>query len=142
MSFSSEESYTLSKSERLYIQKRIDHLFQAGSSFIAYPLRIVFTISELVVDEPSVAMLVSVSKRKFKRANKRNRVKRLVREAFRLNKHKFTVVLQGKNVGLDIAFLYLKDELPTYADIEKAMLKTIDLLPVKMVGEKPDEINS
>lgn len=134
--------YTLSKSERIYAQKKIDALFKDGNSFIAYPLRIVFICSEKIDDTPAVSMLVSVSKRKFKRANKRNRIKRLVREAFRLNKLLLHDIAKHHGCSIDIAFLYLKDELSTYAEIEKAMLKTIDTLPQKMQKTEINETAS
>lgn len=117
---------TLSKDERLYIQKRIDALFSSGESFIAYPLRVVYTVREK--DETPTAMMVSVSKKKFKRAVKRNRVKRLVREAFRLNKSLFHTLAEENEKSYDIAFLYLKNELPDYVEIEKAVVKTATIL--------------
>ncbi len=110
-------------------------LFSEGEAFISYPLRIVFLKRDKQDDEPDVRMMVSVSKKKFKRAVKRNRVKRLVREAYRLNKSEFNNVCTQNNIGLDIAFLYLKNELPDFEEIEKAVLKTAVLLDKKLKGE-------
>lgn len=123
---------TLGKKERIKGDKRINSLFTQGESFISYPLRIVYCKRELSEDNPPVAMMVSVSKKKFKRAVKRNRIKRLVREAFRLNKKGFTGICHQYNTGIDIAFLYLKNELCDYGEIEKAMLKTITTLQNRM----------
>lgn len=124
--------YTFTKDERLYAQKRVDRLFSEGRSFISYPLRVVFLAREKEPDaDPGVSVLVSVSKKHFKRAVKRNRVKRLVREAYRLNKQAFASVARDSNSSFDIAFLYLKNELPSYAEIEKAILKSINLLSEK-----------
>lgn len=134
--------YTLSKEERIYAQKRIDSLFAGSDSFIAYPLRIVYTMREPEEGQPPVAILVSVSKKRFKRANKRNRVKRLVREAFRLNKQAFVEITLSTRKSFDIAFLYLKDELPDYAAIEKAMLKTVAVLNERLVTGTGNENNS
>jgi len=124
---------TFSKEEKLCSTKSIDRLFSKGESFIAYPLRIVYFIE----DEPDksrqmASILISVSKKKFKRAVKRNRVKRLIREAYRLNKSPYLQLLQRNSKRIDIAFLYLKDELPTYTGIEKAMMKTITVLSEKL----------
>lgn len=74
---------TLRKSERLDKKKVIEKMFAGGSrSFSVFPLRVVYLpVEEL---EAPVSILVSVSKRRFKRAVKRNRVKRQIREAYRM----------------------------------------------------------
>jgi ribonuclease P protein component len=56
----------------------------------------------------------------------------MVREAYRLNKHSYTDLLRMYNKRVDIAFLYLKDELPEFSEIEKAIQKTIGLLMDKV----------
>lgn len=127
----------MSKSERLYMQKRIDALFASGQSFIAYPLRVVFSVRDLNTEEP-VSIMVSVSKRKFKRAVKRNRVKRLVREAYRLNKEAFLSISEEQNKSIDVAFLYLKNELPAYNEIEGAIKKTSVVLKDRILSENKE----
>jgi len=127
--------HTLSKDERLCLQSRIDLLFTKGESFIAYPLRIVYTTRNIEdSEEINVSILASVSKRKFKRAVKRNRVKRLIRENYRLNKNIFLDICSLSNKSIDIAFLYLKDELPDFNEIEKAMIKTSSILKEKIIS--------
>lgn len=131
--------YTLHKEERLYAQKRIDALFSQGESFISYPLRVVFVTRKREEQDvfPS-SILVSVSKKRFKRAVKRNRVKRLIKEAYRLNKHMF---ISNTELSFDIAFLYLKNELPQYSEIEKAILKTANILRERFQHEINDADN-
>lgn len=125
--------HSFSKAERLCSQKRIDTLFSGGESFIAYPLRIVYVLRENEEgQEYPISVLVSISKKKFKRAVKRNRVKRLVREAYRLNKTLLINEAMRNGKGVDIAFLYLKNELPNYQEIERAVLKTITVLTSKL----------
>lgn len=124
---------TFSKNEKLCSTKSIEKLFSSGSSFIAYPIRVVFsTENEPDRDKQIPAVLISVSKKKFKRAVKRNRVKRLIREAYRLKKSLFHDLLQQKGRSINIAFLYLKDELPEYAEIEKAIQKAGAILTEKL----------
>lgn len=118
-------TYTLPRIERLHYKKDIDELFATGKGFVAYPLRVVYTTLPLEEGEASVPaeMLVSVSKRYFKRANKRNRVKRLVREAYRLNKHNLWHSVEEAGCRLRLAFMFVGKELPEYTDIEHAVLK-------------------
>lgn len=133
----SPKKNTLAKEERLCSTKSIDKLFSSGESFVAYPLRVVYLIEDETESEKQIAsILVSVSKKKFKRAVKRNRVKRLVKEAFRLNKGAYQDLLCSGDKRMDIAFLYLKNELPVYAEIEKAILKTITVLSQRLKGGK------
>ena len=80
--------YSLSKSERLCSKTLIEELLTSKLSFVKYPFRIVFKESSQIGEFP-VRIAISVSKKKFKRAVKRNRIKRLTREAFRLNKNDF-----------------------------------------------------
>jgi len=128
---------TFSKEERLCSTKSIDRLFSEGESFIAYPLRVVYYIEDEADEQNRHAtILISVSKKKFKRAVKRNRVKRLVREAFRQNKTHFSDLLHRNGKRMDIAFLYLKNELPTYNEIEKSILKTITVLTERLGENK------
>ena len=99
---------TLHKAERLNRKKVIEKMFAGGSrSFSLFPLRVVWMpVDEL--DAP-VSILVSVSKRHFKRAVKRNRVKRRVREAYRLNKQPLLEVVGQTGCHVAIAFIYLSD---------------------------------
>ncbi len=99
--------HTLPKEERLCSRKVLEELFSGGHpSVSAFPLRAVFMRN----DVGHVRILVSVSKRYFKRAVKRNRIKRQLREAYRLQKE----LLLPLDAGLDIAFLWTSDDmLPT-----------------------------
>lgn len=118
--------HTLPKRERIHLKKDIDELFAHGKGFVAYPLRVVFLTecdgSDLG-DTPRAMMMVSVSKKYFKRANKRNRVKRLIREAYRLSKPELLTLLEEAGVRAKLAFMFVGQDLPSYHDIERAMAK-------------------
>ena len=121
---------TLHKSERLCSKKLISALFQGSrsASVSAYPLRAVFMrldSEDTNGDEPlftlpymdscRTAMLISVPKHYFKRAVKRNRIKRLVREAYR--KHKALVAA----LPVAIAFIWTGNKMPQADQVERAV---------------------
>ena len=122
---------TLHESERLDRKKVIEKMFAGGSrSFSVFPLRVVYLpVEEL--DVP-VSILVSVSKRRFKRAVKRNRVKRQIREAYRLNKHLLSDALSGSQTRLAVAFIYLSDELVPSSVIEERMKIALSRIAEKL----------
>lgn len=124
------QRYTLSKEERLSWKRYIDLLFEKGQSFIAFPLRVVYLPMEEEMRAP-VSMMISVPKKKFKRAVKRNLIKRQVREAYRVHKYDLIEPLTEKNKGMLVAFLYVDKEIHPFADIEKAMNKAIRILREK-----------
>lgn len=118
---------TFSKAERLNKKILIEKLFSAEArSFTVFPLRVVY----LPVDELDVpaSVLISVSKRRFKRAVKRNKVKRQIREAYRNNKALLGTAADGKKWM--IAFLYLSDEIVPLLTIteciKSALQKIVD----------------
>ena len=98
-------------------------MFEGGGSksFSIFPLRVVYRVVEEEQAEAPVSILVSVSKRRFKRAVKRNRVKRQIREAYRKQKLVLTGEVQSRGLHLGIAFIYLADSLMPSAKIEEKM---------------------
>ncbi len=105
---------TFIKCERMVSKKLIDTLFGGGHSrsAVAYPVRAVYMVGGRSEKDAAVQVLVSVSKRHFKRAVKRNRVKRQIREAYRLNKHALTeLVEQSDGKALALAFIWQADRL-------------------------------
>jgi ribonuclease P protein component len=103
---------TFGKEEKLCSEKDIDTLYKSGTSFLSHPIVIYY--SALPELQHSKAM-VSVSKKKFKRAVDRNLLKRRLREAYRLNKRVLT-----KNYHL--AFVYIGHEMLPFTHIEKALI--------------------
>lgn len=113
--------FTLNKSQRLKSRKTIETLFKKGKSFSVFPFRVVYVLhnNEAPVTEPVLAGF-SVSNRYFKRAVKRNRIKRLMREAFRLQKLKLIEKMQS-NKSLNVFFIYTHNELPEFDTCMKKM---------------------
>ena len=111
--------YTLSKAERLNSKAMIERLFAGGNkSFPAFPLRVVYMWLDASEGEAPVSILISVPKKRFKRAVKRNLVKRRVREAYRKNKQLLTDALVAKNKRLVLAFIWLDNAIHPSAEIE------------------------
>lgn len=110
--------YSFNKTEKLKSKTLIDTLFKEGKSVSAFPLRLVYMPSGQSDSILSKAG-VSVSKRSFKRAVDRNRIKRLIREAYRLHKPEYL-----SNILTPHAFmiLYIGKEMPTLQELEKKML--------------------
>ena len=110
-------------------------MFAGGSrSFSIFPLRVVW----LPVEELDVqaSILISVSKRRFKRAVKRNRIKRQIREAYRLNKQILLAPLTENNSRWAIAFIYLADELMNSALVEEKIKAALTRIVEKISTEQ------
>ncbi len=111
------------KAERLCSKKIIDRLFSpAGHSLAAFPLRAVWMeleTEEVAMQSAQVQILVSVSKRKLRHAVDRNLAKRLVREAYRLNKHLLLSRLTDKQLA--IAFLWLPGDTQNFKVVQAKM---------------------
>jgi ribonuclease P protein component len=111
---------SFSKPEHLCGETRITNLFTEGSAFIAYPLRIVYLLESGKNKEPACVM-VSVPKKRFKRAVKRNRLKRLMREAYRLNKQILIEKLEERELQIQIAFNYVSNDESDFVTVENKM---------------------
>ena len=96
-------------------------MFKGGQSIGQYPLRLVWTWIEERRSPFPVQMSVSVPKKRFKRAVDRNRIKRLIREAYRLNKHRLYQGLQGEERQIAWMILFTGREEPTYREVEQAV---------------------
>jgi len=113
---------TYPKIEKLKSKILIDKLFDEGKSVVSFPLRLVFIGTKF--DEPvKVKCGVSVSKRNFKKAVDRNRVKRLIREAYRLNKDSY---FNNITKQYALMILYIGNDKPTFEQTNKAMKKLLD----------------
>ncbi len=110
------------KNERLHSKKLIAQLFKEGKSFFKYPFKIVY-LETGHADTAPVTVLISVSRKKFKRAVDRNRVKRLIREAYRKNKY---ILYESEKLNFQksllIGLIYTGKTIMSYNEIEKKII--------------------
>ena len=126
---------TFPKKEHLYGEKVIENLHTTGSSFLVYPLRVVYLNVSQPDEQIPVRVMIGVSKKKFKKAVDRNRAKRLMREAYRLNKSSLVSIIKKEEVKIYLSFQYIADEMLTFDEISTKMQKARDRL-TKIIAEK------
>lgn len=116
------KQFTLGKNERLKSRKAIDHLFDNGQKFNLSLFRIFYSFQK----ETSPANIplqagFAASSRIFKTAVYRNRIKRLMREGWRLQKNELQAALKEQQLKLDVFLIYTGKELPAYTDVSSSM---------------------
>jgi ribonuclease P protein component len=125
-----QQRYTLSKTERLKSRKVIEYLFKEGKAFSVFPLRVfyttIFPVSFITANKLQAGF--SVSTKNFKKAVDRNRIKRLMREAYRLQKNVLTTQLENSNKKIAFFFIYTGSELPDYKIIYEKIGSSIQRL--------------
>ena len=128
-----KERPTLCKQERLHSFGLINTLFGGGGSksMSAFPVRAVYMLTDRKADDSQAQVMVSVSKRHFKRAVKRNRVKRQLREAYRHNKQMLPLKKMDEGKAVVIAFIWLDNDLHDSAEVEQRVKNLLE-----RIGEK------
>ena len=133
-----QKKYQLGKKNRLKSRKAIDLLFKDGKSFNTFPFRIIyqFLLVDVVTKAENLQAGFSASKRNFKKAVHRNRIKRLMRETYRLQKNELEQLLLKKNKRLAIFILYTGKEVPDYDLVNEKMNLILQKLE-RITNEKP-----
>ena len=111
---------TYGKKEKLKRRKQIAQLFESKHSFLIFPVK-VFYLQPLPLPDSRVKAGVGANSRNFKKAVDRNRIKRLLREAYRLNKLPLHQYLEEHNLHLLVFFLYIDKALPRKGLLQSKM---------------------
>lgn len=132
-------SKTNTLSPRLKSKILIDRLFSAADTkaFTAFPVRVTYREEQCQGSDVPVQVMFSVSKRHFKHAVKRNRVKRQMREAYRLSiSHELAERYAASGRQLHIAFVWITDRLYATSEIEKRMKKILSKIAAVQASEQ------
>lgn len=112
---------TFTKAERLLSKSEIERLYSHGKSFYSYPFKIY--LQETLEGSAPVKILITVPKRMYKRAVDRNKIKRLIREAYRKNKNVLIEALNQK--PLHVMFIYTSKTIEPYCIVEQKLLSAM-----------------
>lgn len=123
------------KEEKLKSKKCLELLFSEGNSVSKFPLKLIYIATELPNNVPIQAG-VSVTKRRFKKAVTRNRIKRLMREAYRLHKND---VFNTISTSYAFMFLYIGKQEPTFEEIETSMIGLLQKFQDKVATKNTPE---
>ncbi|MDP4187031.1 MAG: ribonuclease P protein component [Bacteroidota bacterium] len=128
--------FTFTKEERIRGKKSIDSLFKDGFIVMNYPLKVVWKVEK--DNSGNIKAGVSVPKKFFKRAVRRNLIKRRIKESFRLNKPAIKLILGEEKESLSLMFIYISKEIIPYREIEKKVALCLQTITeqIKKIDEK------
>jgi ribonuclease P protein component len=114
------KTFTYNKKEKLKSRKQLEALFSKGSTFLLFPVKVFYMLPDTPLDN-IVKAGVGASSRQYKKAVQRNRIKRLLREAYRLNKQPLHQFLQTHKRQLVVFLLYIDKQMPQNNNIHAKM---------------------
>ncbi len=130
--------FTYQKSDKLKSRKQTQYLFSTGQAINVFPIRLIYTIEPITSSTmtPSLTSLlqagVGAPSRTFRKAVQRNRVKRLLREAYRLEKPNFITQAALDNKRVNLFFLYTDASVLTQVEIQAKVKEALALLVIKL----------
>jgi ribonuclease P protein component len=121
---------TLKRNERLKKKQIIQDLFTTGNTFHQYPITVLWKRTKDYEVSP-VQVLFSVSKKRFRKAVDRNKIKRLLRESYRKNNNDFYQFLNNSENNCTLAIIYTAKEILPYFEIEKKIISVLKRLIIE-----------
>ena len=123
------------KTERLKSRKQIDNLFATGKAFSVFPIRAIYQFTP--AEKGSLQVGVTASKKYFKKAVDRNRLKRLLREAYRLQKEELVLLTKEQQKAGNLFFIYTDKTIADFETVKAAMAKCLQRLSKIVQSEHP-----
>jgi len=129
--------FTYKKTDKLKSRKQTQHLFSTGQAINVFPIRLIYTIEPISITDNAISSSllqagVGAPSRTFRKAVQRNRVKRLLREAYRLEKPNFLSQAALDNKRVNLFFLYTDALVLTQVDIQGKLKEALSILVTKL----------
>jgi len=133
--------FTYQQKDKLKSRKQMQNLFALGKSMSNAPLRLIYTLENFAEGDPAnlgplvLQAGVGAPTKQFKKAVQRNRVKRLLREAYRLELPTFRAQLPTNGIRLNIFILYMEADVLPQIEINAKMKLILDQLVKRIYGQ-------
>ena len=130
--------FTYQKTDKLKSRKQTQHLFSTGQAINVFPIRLIYTIEPIEGTAANLSLTsvlqagVGAPSRTFRKAVQRNRVKRLLREAYRLEKPNFISQAALDNKRVNLFFLYTDALVITQLEIQAKVKEALAILVTKL----------
>ncbi|MBR1774043.1 MAG: ribonuclease P protein component [Bacteroidales bacterium] len=117
--------FIFDKQQRLCSHKRIETLFKTGKSFLVFPFSVRYLVSQ---GEGKISVLVVCPKRYQKLAVNRNRIKRLIRESYRLNSLELKAFTKEKQINIDFSMSYVNKQMSDFHCVQSKVQEILEKL--------------
>ncbi|MBQ6078926.1 MAG: ribonuclease P protein component [Muribaculaceae bacterium] len=133
--------FKLNKNEKLCSRTAVNLLFDEGKSLMAFPLRAAYRLRPQ--GEHPVQFLISIPKKRIRKAVNRVTLRRRVREAYRLNRHELLMPsLTQSGQGVDIAFVYLDGSPAPYSVIQEKVNSLLTRIAQAATEGQPQQVDN
>lgn len=133
--------FSLHKTEKLCSKSAIEQLFRESKQIKAYPLRVVYRLKPTESGAPA-QILISIPKKKIRSAVGRVLMRRRIRECFRLNRSLLYPTLKTSGQQVQMAIIYLSDELKSYQTLENRVKLILQSIADITISQKDDSSNT